>query len=84
MKTTSHQLKFQSAADQIREHVEAQMRGAILATVHELFRQEIEQLCGPIFARKGSSLCHRAGSDPGSILAQGQRMSIKRPRAKTT
>lgn len=82
MKTTSHQLKFQSAAGQIREHVEAQMRGAILATVHELFRQEIEHLCGPIFARKGSSLCHRAGSDPGSILAQGQRMSIKKPRAK--
>jgi putative transposase len=82
MKTTSHQMKFQSAAGQIREHIEAQMRGAILATVYELFNQEVEELCGPVFARKGSALAHRAGSDPGSILAQGQRLGVKKPRAK--
>lgn len=82
MKNTSHLLKFQSAASQIREHVEAQMRGAILATVYELFQQEVEELCGPVFARKGSNFAHRAGSDPGSILAQGQRVSVKKPRAK--
>ena len=82
MKNTSHQLKFQSIAGQIREHVEAQMRGAILATVYELFSQEIDQLCGPMFARKGGAFAHRAGSDPGSILAQGQRLAIKKPRAK--
>jgi len=82
MKNTSHQLKFQSAASQIREHIEDQMRGAILATVYELFNQEVEELCGPVFARKGASFAHRAGSDPGSILAQGQRVSVKKPRAK--
>lgn len=82
MKDTSHQLKFQSAASQIREHIEAQMRGSILATVYELFNQEVEELCGPVFARKGKSLAHRAGSDPGSILAQGQRLNVKKPRAK--
>ena len=82
MKTTSHQLKFQSVKLSIREHVEAQLRGAVLATIQELFRQEIHELCGPSFSRKGEGLCHRAGSDPGSILAQGQRVAVKKPRAK--
>lgn len=82
MKSTSHQLKFQSVTSQIREHVEAQLRGAVLSTINELFRQEIDRLCGPRFARKGAELAHRAGSDPGSILAQGQRLQVKKPRAK--
>lgn len=42
----------------------------------------MNQLCGPRFARKGKELAHRAGSDPGSILAQGQRFKVKKPRAK--
>lgn len=82
MKSTVHQLKFQSVKSQIRDHVEAQMRGAILSTIYELFRQEIDELCGPRFARKGDELAHRAGSDPGSILAHGQRFQVKKPRAK--
>lgn len=82
MKSTSHQLKFQSVTSQIREHVEAQLRGVVLSTIYELFKQEIDQLCGPRFARKGDELAHRAGSDPGSILAQGQRLQVKKPRAK--
>lgn len=82
MKSTSHQLKFQSVTSQIREHVEAQLRGAVLSTIYELFKQEIDQLCGARFARKGDELAHRAGSDPGSILAQGQRFKVKKPRVK--
>ena len=34
MKSTSHQLKFQSVTSQIREHVEAQLRGAVLSTIN--------------------------------------------------
>jgi len=82
MKSTSHQLKFQSTSQQIREFVEAQMRRATLAMVYELFRQEVDRLCGPAFSRKGEALAHRAGSDPGSILAQGQRVQVKKPRVK--
>jgi hypothetical protein len=82
VKVTKPQLKFQSASGTIREHVEAQLRGAILSTIYELFRQEIDQLCEPRFARKGTTFAHRAGSDPGSILAQGQRVGVKKPRAK--
>lgn len=82
MKSTVKEIKFQSVKSQIRDYVEAQMRGAVLATIYELFRQEIDSLCGPAFARKGSQLAHRAGSDPGSILAQGQRFSVRKPRVK--
>lgn len=82
MKSTSHQLKFQSTSQQIREFVEAQMRGATIAMVYELFQQEVSQLCGAAFSRKGAELAHRAGSDPGSILAQGQRLAVKKPRVK--
>lgn len=82
MKSTSHQLKFQSTSQQIRDFVEAQMRSATLAMVYELFCQEVNRLCGPAFSRKGDELAHRAGSDPGSILAHGQRVSVKRPRVK--
>jgi putative transposase len=81
-KTTSHEVKFQSVNQQIREYIQAQMRGATLAMVYELFNQEVDRMCGPVFSRKGSELAHRAGSDPGSILAQGQRLAVKKPRVK--
>jgi putative transposase len=82
MKSTLRQLKFQSVKSQIREHVQAQMRGAVLSTIYQLFREEIDQLCGRPFERKGDTFAHRAGSDPGSILAHGQRVQVKKPRAK--
>ena len=79
------QFSFQIVNNQsskIRELVESEMRGAILKTIYALFTQEVEQLCGSPFARKGEELCHRAGSDPGSVLAAGQRVAIKKPRVK--
>ncbi len=82
MKNTSCKLKIQSASEEIREFVKEKMRGATLAMVYGLFQQEIDQLCGQQFCRKGDKLAHRAGSDPGSILANGQRLAVKKPRAK--
>lgn len=82
MKVSKQQLKFQSVKSQIREFVETRMRGAVLSTIFEIFNQEMDELCGPRFARKGDAFAHRAGSDPGSILAQGQRFQVKKPRAK--
>ena len=82
---TSYQLKFQTVKDvgaQLREIVELKMRGAALAMVHELFEQELDQLCGARFSRKNDSLCHRGGSDPGSIKFQGERVSISKPRVR--
>lgn len=69
-------------SQEIRGLVESEMRSAMLKTIYGLFNQEVNQLCGGLFARKGEELCHRAGSDPGSVLASGQRISIKKPRIK--
>ncbi len=70
------------AYEQIREVVQSQMRGAALAMVRNLFAEEVEGLCGPAFSRKGPGQFHRGGSDPGSVLLHGQRVSVKKLRVK--
>jgi transposase-like protein len=67
---------------EIREVVHTQMRGAALKLVMGLFAQEIEELCGPRFARKGEKYSHRGGSDPGSVLLEGQRVAVTKPRVR--
>lgn len=84
-KRNGKQYSFQIVKDpgeEIRHLVESEMRGAILKTIYSLFTQEVNGLCGERFARKGEEFCHRAGSDPGSVLANGQRVAIKKPRVK--
>jgi hypothetical protein len=44
--------------------------------------EEVEALCGKAFSRKGLQRQHRAGSDPGSVILQGQRIAVKKPRVK--
>lgn len=72
----------EDAGAQIRALVESEMRGAMLKMVYALFTQEVDRLCGERFSRKGEELCHRAGSDPGSVLVNGQRVAVKKPRVK--
>lgn len=67
---------------EIREMVEGELRGAAVAMVRGLFLEEMEKLCGPMFTRKGSEFCHRGGSDPGSVILQGQRVKLQKPRLK--
>ena len=63
---------IQDSRSQIRELVARQMRDAALALIQGLFFEEIEHLCGPRFSRKGATGHHRGGSDPGSVLLEGQ------------
>ena len=51
------------------QSLEAKMRHAVLNIVYELFNQEVSALCGPLFSHKGKKACHRAGSDPASVLS---------------
>ena len=67
---------------ELRELVQNQLKGAAIAMVRGLLIEEMATLCGGRFSRKGAELCHRAGSDPGSVILQGQRVKIKKPRAK--
>jgi len=48
----------------------------------ELYGQEVEELCGPSFSRKTESGCYRGGSDPSTVLANGQRVETRKPRVK--
>lgn len=72
----------QDIRSQIREHVKNEMRDAALSLVHGLFFEEVEALCGPLFSRKGENGCHRGGSDPGSVILEGQRVGVKKTRIK--
>jgi transposase-like protein len=81
----SDQQKFYLVSNrlgQVREMVEAQMRGALLSMLVKLFTDEVNLLCGPRFSRKNEGILYRGGSDHGSVLAQGRRLQIKKPRVR--
>ncbi len=48
----------------------------------ELLEQEVTALCGAPFVRKGDELCYRGGSEKSSILLDGARYPILRPRVR--
>ena len=65
--------------EQAREIISGRMRSAMLDLAYQLFEEELGQLCGPRYSRNEY---HRAGSDPGSIYMNGQRVPVKKPRVK--
>ena len=73
---------IQDPRRQIREMVRAQMRDSTLTFIHDLFREEMEFLCGPAFSHKQGDQCRRGGWDPGSVRLEGQRIAVRKPRAK--
>ena len=78
-------LKIQVLKDtqeQIREVFVGRMRSSILDMVYQLFEDEVKNLCGPRYRRGRDTEYYRAGSDKGSILAQGQRVLVRKPRIK--
>ena len=57
-------------------------KNAVLSTAVELMEQDMLRLCGAAFARKGEGLCHRGGSDQTSLMVDGAKLSVGRPRAR--
>ena len=53
---------------------------AALSFGMELLEQEVGLLCGKPFERKREELCHRGGSERSSILVDGAKYPIRRPR----
>jgi putative transposase len=68
--------------EEIRSLLAIELKESALNLVKDIFQAEIMGLCGELFERKNNSLCHRAGSNPGSILLKGQRVEVIRPRVK--
>ena len=67
---------------EVRETIEDQIRSSILCLIHDLFEEELLELCGRRYSRHRDTLYQRAGSDKGSVLAQGQRLQVRKPRVK--
>ncbi len=65
----------------IREAVRQELHRTTLQMVHRLFQDEITALCGPRYARQRDAEAVRGGSEKGSILWEGKRMPVCRPRA---
>ena len=65
--------------EMLREDIQARIRVSALQMVYQIFEEEVEQLCGKPRSRKKGSYAHRAGSDKGSILLEGQRVSVRNP-----
>ena len=84
MKRTRFPHSFQTAKDlqsSIRDQLRLQMQMTALKIVKNLFDEEVMQLCGQKFSHKNDQ-CHRGGSEHGSILVEGQRIKIRRPRVR--
>jgi len=57
-------------------------KNAVLSTAVELMEQDMQRLCGAPFARKSENLCHRGGSDWTSLMVDGAKLPVPRPRAR--
>jgi transposase-like protein len=68
---------------ELRSLLEEQLKGAAQQFVYGLMLQEVQELCGAFYARgTDKSGPRRAGSDPGSVKLQGQRLNVRKPRLK--
>ena len=65
----------------IRESLRQELQRTTLQMVHRLFQDEITALCGPRYERQRKAEAVRGGSEKGSILWEGKRMPVGRPRA---
>ena len=85
MRNTKNRYSIQVLSDesnQIREVIEGRMRFAIIDMIYALFEEELLGLCGKRHARGRDKRYYRAGSDRGSVLAQGQKLRVRKPRVK--
>ncbi len=70
-------------AKNLQEMLLERARSAALAFGVALLEQEVEALCGARYERKAETgLCHRGGSEQTSLVIDGARHSIRRPRVR--
>lgn len=69
--------------ESLQEMLAEQARAAALAFGVALVQQDVERLCGPIFARKaGQGWCWRGGSEDTNVVVDGGRVPFRRPRVR--
>lgn len=69
--------------DFIRSSLNTRVREFAMGYIGALILEEIENLCGrPGEHKKNRDLAHRGGSQKGSIVFEGERVAIQRPRVR--
>ena len=69
-------------ADALQGVLLERAKQAALAMAVALLEQDAEALCGPRYARKGEHACHRGGSERSSLVLEGARYGVRRPRVR--
>lgn len=67
----------ESAGDVLRDH----LRGMVRQMLTDVIAEEVTELCGPKHRPTGVDM-YRAGTAPGSVIHDGQRETILRPRVR--
>lgn len=70
------------SSNDVQDILIGRMKSAAMKMATHLFEEEVTRLCGPSFSHKGSHQFHRAGSDRGSIVLQGAKYPVKKPRMR--
>ena len=50
--------------------------------LYRMLKEEVELLCGKDYSRNSEHTAQRAGSGQGSVIINGQRVPVKKPRVK--
>lgn len=66
----------------VQEMLRERAKNAALAFGIGLLEQDVEILCGQPYARKNGELCRRGGSEESSIVVDGVRYAVRRPRVR--
>jgi putative transposase len=77
------QLSRELSSIDIQAMLMARAKNAVLSAAVDLMEQDMERLCGVPFARKqNANLCHRGGSERTSLMVDGAKHEMRRPRAR--
>lgn len=79
---TISQLQRELSSLDVQELLLERAKNAVLSTAVELMEQDMERLCGVRFSRKDEEDCHRGGSEWTSLMVDGAKLPVRRPRAR--
>ena len=74
---TLGQVSSGSAGEILRDH----LRGMVRQMITDVIAEEVTELCGPKHQPTGGGM-YRAGTAPGSVIHEGERAPISRPRVR--
>lgn len=77
------QLGLALSSVDVQEILLSRAKNAVLAAAVDLMEQDMARLCGAPYARKSDGdLCHRGGSERTTLMLDGAKYEIRKPRAR--